>query len=144
MGMPPEDRLGLHLKRAEQAVMTAKAAALSGSDLTVPQYAALAVLAENPGISGAALARACLVTPQAMAALLKNLQEIGLIERSPHPWHQRMLETRLTPDGQAAVRIAEAQAVAFERRLAAEFTAAEQDTLRALLARCVQVAGREA
>ncbi|MCX4744649.1 MarR family transcriptional regulator [Kitasatospora sp. NBC_01287] len=143
MGMPPEERLGLDLKRTEQAVMAAKAAALSGSGLSVPQYAALAVLAENPGISGAALARACLVTPQAMAALLKNLQEIGLIERSPHPWHQKMLETRLTAEGQESVRIAETRAVAFERRLAGEFTPAERETLRALLARCVEAATRK-
>ncbi|GAB2743255.1 MarR family winged helix-turn-helix transcriptional regulator [Kitasatospora kifunensis] len=143
MGMPPEERLGLHIKRAEQAVMAAKADALRGSGLSVPQYAALAVLAENPGISGAALARACLVTPQAMAALLKNLQEIGLIERSVHPWHQKMLETRLTPDGLEAVRIADVQALEFEGRLAIEFTPAERETLRALLARCVAAATRE-
>ncbi|MFI9271531.1 MarR family winged helix-turn-helix transcriptional regulator [Kitasatospora sp. NPDC052896] len=138
MEMPAEDRLGLDIKRAEQAVIGAKTAALRGSGLSVPQYAALAVLAEQPGISGAALARACLVTPQAMAALLKNLQEIGLIERTPHPWHQKMLETRLTPAGREAVRIADAAAVRLERRLAAAFTPAERDSLRALLARCVE------
>ncbi|MFI9581997.1 MarR family winged helix-turn-helix transcriptional regulator [Streptomyces sp. NPDC052236] len=137
MEMPPGERLGLDIKRTEQALMAAKSAALKGSGLTVAQYAALLVLAENPGISGAALARTCLVTPQAMAAVLKTLEERGLIMRSAHPWHQKMLETRLTDVGRETVRLADEQAVRIERRLADEFTAEERDMLRALLARCV-------
>ncbi|MET8676634.1 MarR family transcriptional regulator [Streptomyces sp. NPDC004647] len=137
MGMPADERLGLDIKRAEQALMAAKSAALKDLHLTVAQYAALFGLADNPGISGAALARACLVTPQAMAAVLKNLEERGLVERSAHPWHQKMLETRLTETGLETVRLADEQAVRIEQRLADALTAQERDTLRALLARCV-------
>ncbi|WP_245563488.1 MarR family winged helix-turn-helix transcriptional regulator [Longispora albida] len=73
MTMPAAERLGLEIKRAEQELMSAKQAALREAGLTVGQYAALFALAEQPGISGAALARACLVTPQNMAAVLKVL-----------------------------------------------------------------------
>ncbi|WP_405687816.1 MarR family winged helix-turn-helix transcriptional regulator [Streptomyces sp. NBC_00057] len=137
MGMTADERLGMDIKRTEQALMAAKSAALKGVGLTVAQYAALFVLAENPGISAAALARTCLVTPQAMAAVLKNLEERGLVTRSAHPWHQKMLETRLTDTGRETARLADEQAVRIERRLADEFTPQERDTLRGLLARCV-------
>lgn len=115
MGMTADERLGADIKRAEQALMTAKSAALKGADLTVAQYAALFALADNPGISGAALARACLVTPQAMAAVLKHLEERGLVARSAHRWHQKMLETRLTEAGREALQLADEQAVRIEQ-----------------------------
>nr|WP_311132581.1 MarR family transcriptional regulator [Nonomuraea gerenzanensis] len=134
--MPADERLGLDIKRAEQALITAKQAAVRPAGLTVPQYAALLALAASPGISGAALARTCLVTPQAMTVVLKNLEERGLIERSPHPWHRNVLETRLTEAGQAALEVADERAVVIEQAIADEFSAEEQQTLRELLGRC--------
>jgi DNA-binding MarR family transcriptional regulator len=136
MGMPAEERLGLDIKRAEQALIAAKQVAVRPAGLTVPQYAALFALAGSPGISGAALARACLVTPQAMTVVLKNLDERGLIERSPHPWHRNILETRLTESGRTALEAADARAQVVERAIAAEFSAEERKALRDLLARC--------
>ncbi|MCX4735843.1 MarR family winged helix-turn-helix transcriptional regulator [Streptomyces sp. NBC_01363] len=111
--------------------------------MTVAQYAALFALADNPGIPGAALARTCLVTPQAMAAVLKHLEERGLVTRSAHPWHQKTLETRLTEAGRETLRLADERAVRIERRLADEFTPEERDALRDLLARCVTAIRRD-
>ncbi|WP_241836437.1 MarR family winged helix-turn-helix transcriptional regulator [Streptomyces sp. CB01249] len=137
MGMTAGERLGLDIKRAEQALMAAKSAALKDAELTVAQYAALLALSANPGISGAALARECLVTPQAMAGVLKHLEERGLIARSAHPYHQKMLETRLTDAGTETLRLADERAVRIERRIADALTPEERDTLRDLLARSV-------
>ncbi|MFJ9642779.1 MarR family winged helix-turn-helix transcriptional regulator [Streptomyces sp. NPDC101206] len=139
--MAPEERIGSHLKRAEQALLAAKTAALKPSGVTVPQYAALLWLAEKPGISAAALARLCGVTPPTMTTVLKNLQERGLIERSPHEWHRNVLETRLTQEGRAVMEQADAAAVAVERALAAEFSEEERELLVRLLGRCAQVLG---
>lgn len=135
--LPAHERLGSHLKRAEQALNGAKQAALKPSGLTVPQYAALLHLDDNPGMSAAALARKCAVTPPTMNTVLKNLQERGLIERTPHEWHRNILETRLTAEGAAVLESADARAVKVERGLAAEFTDAERQTLVDLLGRCV-------
>ncbi|WP_205717683.1 MarR family winged helix-turn-helix transcriptional regulator [Actinomadura soli] len=135
--MPTSERIGSHLKRAEQALNGAKQAAVRPSGLTVPQYAALLLLDENPGMSAAALARACAVTPPTMNTVLKNLQERGLIERTPHEWHRNILETRLTADGAAVLADADVRAVRVERGLAAEFTDEERATLVELLGRCV-------
>ncbi|WP_206641628.1 MarR family winged helix-turn-helix transcriptional regulator [Nonomuraea polychroma] len=144
MGMPADQRLGMDIKRVEQSLMSAKHLAVRPAGLTVPQYAALFALADNPGISGAALARTCLVTPQAMTVVLKNLEERGLVERSPHPWHRNLLETRLTEAGRMALDLADERAVAIERAIADEFTEGERATLRELLARCEQAIGRAA
>ncbi len=120
----PAERLGLDIKRAEQALMAAKSAAVRAADLTVAQYAALLGLSESPGISGAALARSCLVTPQAMAAVLKGLEEHGLVERSRHAWHGNVLELRLSEHGERALLVADREAVKIERRIAEALAAA--------------------
>ncbi|MER6051511.1 MarR family transcriptional regulator [Streptomyces sp. NPDC001793] len=91
---------------------------------------------ERPGISAAALARACGVTPPTMNTVLKNLQERGLIQRTPHEWHRNVLEIRLTDEGHAVMAIADARAVSVERALADEFTDEERATLVGLLQRC--------
>ncbi|GAA4610147.1 MarR family transcriptional regulator [Actinoallomurus liliacearum] len=144
MGMPLDERLGLDLKRVEQELMAAKHAAVKVAGLTVPQYAVLYALAGNPGMSGAALARACLVTPQAMTGVLKNLEDRGLVERARHPWHRNVLETRITEEGRAALEKADARASAIERRVFEEFSAEERDLLRALLARFAKAVQAEA
>ena len=139
MRMPIDQRLGSHLKRVEQELMAAKTAAVKDAGLTVPQYAALLVLWENPGISAAGLARGCQVTPQTMTTILQNLEAQGLIERTPHPWHRNVMEIRFTEAGKATFDQADARAVPVERRLAAAFTPEEHQTLVKLLARCSEV-----
>ncbi|WP_329521754.1 MarR family winged helix-turn-helix transcriptional regulator [Spirillospora sp. NBC_01491] len=135
--MPVSERLGSHLKRAEQALNATKHAVLKPAGLTVPQYAALLHLSENPGMSAAALARACGVTPPTINTVLKNLQERGLIARTPHEWHRNVLETRLTEAGARTMADADTCAVRVERGLAAEFSAEEREALIALLGRAV-------
>ncbi|MFI6767303.1 MarR family winged helix-turn-helix transcriptional regulator [Streptomyces sp. NPDC050355] len=137
--MPADERLGSHIKRAEQALNATKYAVLRPAGLTVAQYAALLFLTEQPGISAAALARACGVTPPTMNTVLKNLQERGLIERTPHQWHKNVLETRLTDEGRTVMADADARAIRVERALAAEFSDAERESLVALLGRCVDL-----
>ncbi|WP_229866653.1 hypothetical protein [Streptomyces gelaticus] len=81
-----------------------------------------------------------MVTPQAMAAVLKHLEERGPVVRTAHPRHRKMLETRLTEAGRETLRLADEQAVRIERRLAEEFAPEERD---ALPARCVTAIARD-
>ncbi|MFJ8197552.1 MarR family winged helix-turn-helix transcriptional regulator [Streptomyces sp. NPDC096152] len=141
--MPASERLGSHIKRAEQALNATKTAVLRPAGLTVAQYAALLHLSDNPGISAAALARLCGVTPPTMNTVLKNLQDRALIERTPHEWHRNVLETRLTDEGRVVMADADARAVRVERALAAEFTDEERETLTRLLGRCVGLLEKE-
>ncbi|MFE9426520.1 MarR family winged helix-turn-helix transcriptional regulator [Kitasatospora sp. NPDC006697] len=144
MGMPLSERLGVDIHRAELELMAAKRAAVEPAGLTVPQYAALFTIAENAGISGAALARSCQVTPQAMAVVLRHLTERGLVERAPHRWHGNVLETRLTEAGRTALALADERAGEIERAMAEELDEAERAQLRALLGRCTAAIDRAA
>ncbi|CUW30844.1 MarR family transcriptional regulator [Streptomyces sp. FBKL.4005] len=137
--MPVSERLGSDIKRAEQALNATKTAVLKPAGLTIAQYGALLYCAAKPGISAAALARLCGVTPPTMNTVLKNLQERDLIVRTPHEWHKNVLETRLTDAGRAVLADADDRAVRVERALAAEFTDEERAALTGLLARCVRV-----
>jgi len=137
--MPIEERLGMHVKRVEQQLMAAKNAALRPLGLTVPQYAALLLLSLNPGMSAAALARSCLVTPQTMATVLSNLETKGMVVRQPHSWHGNVIEHLLTESGQEVLALADSEASAIERVIADEFSAAEREQLVAMLDR---VSGR--
>jgi DNA-binding MarR family transcriptional regulator len=102
---------------------------------------ALAELAERPGITGAELARACLVSPQAMMVVLKATEEQGLVKRKPHPRHQTVLEVHLTSVGREALSAARERAEPIEQRIAKAFSRAEIETLRPLLRRCIEAVG---
>ncbi len=133
--MPVAERLGHDIKRAEQAIMGVKKAVLRDAGLTVAQYAALLALAESPGLSGAQLARRCLVTPQTMATVLAALTEKNLIDREQSSVHSLVLVAHLTRSGHAVVRKADRLAIDVERHLAGAFTAREREELQELLGR---------
>jgi DNA-binding MarR family transcriptional regulator len=135
------DRIGGDVKRAEQDLMAAKAAAVKPAGLTVPQYSALLALSEHPGAPAAELARICLVTPQTMTTILQNLVAMELVERTPHQWQRNVLENRLTEAGYATFREADKGAVAVEQKLADAFTDEERTQLRTLLQRFSAVLG---
>lgn len=137
-----ESRMGTFIKRAEQALMSAKQRALKPFGLTVPQYAALHALSISP-LSGAQLARVCCVTPQSMASLLATLEDKKLIERTPSGVHMQVLVSRLTRSGHAVFRKADAAALAVEARLSAAFDPDEDATLRKLLQRAVTTLSSE-
>jgi len=133
-----QESLGRLLKRAEQSLLAAKSAAVKPVGLSLAQYVALAELERRPGITGAALARACLVTPQAMMVVLRALGEQGLIERRAHARHANVLEIYLTDVGREALHAARERAEPIEARITSALSARELSTLRDLLARCVE------
>lgn len=127
--------LGMILKRAEQDMLRAKNAALKPVGLTLAQYVALAELDRQPAVIAATLARACLVTPQAMMVVLKTLEEQGLVARSPHPRHANVLELRITDAGREALHAGREQVEPVEARIVDAFSQNELRTLRKLLSR---------
>ena len=133
-----EESLGKLLKRSEQTLLRAKSAAVKTVGLTLPQYVALAALAERPGITSAELARACLVSPQAMMVVLKAMEEQGLVERTPHPRHQTVLEIHLTRVGGEVLSAAHKRAEPIEQRITEALSDREINALRALLRRCIE------
>jgi DNA-binding MarR family transcriptional regulator len=134
--------VGRVLKRAEQALLQAKSAALKPVGVTLAQYVALEELERQPGITSATLARACLVTPQAMMVVLRSMEEQGLISRSIHPRHPNVLELHVTDAGREALHAARHRVAPMERAVADAFSPAELDLLAALLRRLIDATGR--
>ena len=116
--------------------MAAKTAALRPFDLNVPQYTLLLVVAQEPGLSGAALARRCLVTPQTMSSVLRTLESRELVKREPHPVHSHIQEVRLTGKARELLEAADKAACEVELRLGAAFSEEETARLLDLLGRC--------
>jgi DNA-binding MarR family transcriptional regulator len=139
----PDQRLGMLLKRAEQALLRAKSEALKPVGLPLAQYVALAELSGRQGITAATLARACLVTPQAMMVVLKSMEEQGLVARSPHPRHPNVLELRITEVGEEALHAGRERSGPIERRVTDAFSPEELDVFRGLLSRFIQAINAE-
>ena len=131
-----DDRLGHMVKSLEQELSGAKDAALRPMGLTVPQYSALLVIADTPGISGAELARRCLVTPQTMTTVLGNLTVKGLIERRTVPGQGRAMETNITAAGKRLLGRADKKILEVEELLNGQLSKADQQSLRKLLEKC--------
>ncbi|MCI3928203.1 MarR family winged helix-turn-helix transcriptional regulator [Streptomyces sp. AN091965] len=107
------------------------------------QFAALAQLGlEQPGgLSGAELGHRAGVTAQSMSAAVASLLDRGLVSRTPHPTHGRILEVRITPEGLDLVERAQAAAKHVEDRAVAGLTPAQQGELRALLGQITRTLG---
>ncbi|WP_405017208.1 MarR family transcriptional regulator [Kitasatospora sp. NBC_00070] len=130
------ERLGQHIKRVEQEFTAAKHAALRPFKINVPQYSVLYALYQEPGLSGAVLARRCMVTPQTMSSVLSTLESRGLVERKPHPVHGHILEARLTRTGRPLLNRANVAVQEVEQLLTDSFEAEEAKLFLAQLDRC--------
>lgn len=129
-------RVGYELKRAQHALRIEMDGALRQIGLTTPQYAALAVLEGESGLSGAELARRCFVTPQTMNGVVVKLENAGLVERRPHPGHGRVLQAYLTGEGEAMVSRAHAPVEAIEGRMLSGVGEDERERLLRVLRDC--------
>lgn len=95
-------------------------------------------LAQEPGLSGAELARRLLITPQGVQLALTALESRGLVERRQDPGHGRILRAHLTADGCRVAEAVFADAVAAHQRVFGVLSTDEQEQLRALLARVIE------
>lgn len=128
-----EGHMGFLLVQAAQTLRAAMATALRPHDLTPPQYGALSVLARDPGLSGADLARASNITPQAINEILATLERKHLIERHPHPTHGRILQATVTDEGQRRLQAANPAARALSAAIEEGFTPDQIATIKTWL-----------
>ncbi len=128
--------IGYQLKITQHRLRQRLDAELSAIGVTAPQNATLLAVADNPRISNASLARAAFVTPQSMQGILVNLERAGLIARSPHPVHGRIIVTDLTEAGRKVVAAGRVAADTVERQMLSGLSEEETGLLRDLLRRC--------
>lgn len=130
------NRVGYELKRVQHDLRLGMDGALKELGVTTPQYAALSVLAEEPGLSNAGLARRSFVTPQTMNQILARLEAARLVERRPHPEHGRVLQAYLTEEGEKLRQECAKRVDAIEERMVAGLSEDERLGLLELLREC--------
>ncbi len=138
---PEVPSLAFLLKRAQHSFRTRVDADLRPLGLTAPQFAVVAAIATDAGISNAELARLAFVTPQTMQGILLNLERAGLLSRSPHPEHGRILRTTLTEKGRRTLKRARGRVDAIERLIAAAVGAENRALFAEILSRCADRLG---
>ncbi len=129
-------RVGYELKRVHHGLRSRMDGELRGLGLTTPQYAAMSVLKDFPGISGAELARRSFVTAQTMNQILSKLEGAGLIEKRRHPGHGRVLQTYLAPEGERLVDRAHGVVEGIEERMLERLDEEERERLLQTLRGC--------
>lgn len=107
-----------------------------GIDTSYPAAAALCQLGEQPGLSGAELARGAMVTPQTMNPILTRLEQEGLVVREPHPVHGRILCCHLTKKGRAEYQRVESLADAMIVDMQQGMNASDRNEFLRLLSIC--------
>ena len=115
----PEGHLGYLVRQASVAVRAAMEKALADLDITPPQFAVLTMVVAYPGASGADLARLTFLTPQTINVIVRNLERAGLVEKSAHALHGRILQLTATARGRALLRRCRGRVGAVEDRIAA-------------------------
>ncbi len=113
---------------------------LRSLSLPVAHYSLLISVHNNPGLSGAELARRLNVTPQAVASLADRLQDRGQLERRSHPRHRHIQELHLTDAGREVLRQADVIVEEVERLITERLGPTNTTRLRALLETVAAVA----
>ena len=132
------DNILWHLKQAWYFSLTAVNDAVSQHGVSTAQIGVLRQLTNEPGLSGAELARRLLITPQGVQLAVKALEQRGFVERRPDPQHARILKAYLTDEGRKVAGAVVSDAIAAHEEVFGVLTPEEQRTLRDLLARVVE------
>ncbi len=91
--------------------------ALRPQGVTTAQLQVLYAIRNEPGASGAQLARSCYMTPQSAQSLLQGLEEGGWIVRVKDKVNDRILVAQLTQSGETLMETAESAARVIEKKV---------------------------
>ncbi|WP_433965674.1 MarR family winged helix-turn-helix transcriptional regulator [Tunturiibacter gelidiferens] len=91
--------------------------ALRPQGVTTAQLHILKTIRDEPGVSGAQLARLCYVTPQSAQSMLTGLERGGWIVRNKGRGNDRILAARLTAEGEKLLQTAEKMVKVIEGKL---------------------------
>ncbi|WP_158166560.1 MarR family winged helix-turn-helix transcriptional regulator [Mycolicibacterium smegmatis] len=126
------------LKQAFYFSLTAVNDAVKDHGVSTAQIGVLRQLSNEPGLSGAELARRLLITPQGVQLALSALEKRGLVERKQDPQHARILQVFLTEEGRAVASAVVSDAIEAHDRVFGVLSRDEQEQLRDLLRRVIE------
>jgi DNA-binding MarR family transcriptional regulator len=104
-----EESLPHILWRAQNAVHRRAQESLDELGITVTQLGLAVHLHHLGALSASDLARGFHITPQSVTTALTRLDQLGWIERHPHPVHKRVILNVLTDAGVEGVRMGSAK-----------------------------------
>lgn len=139
--LTPPERLGVLIKQAQALLNQRMHEVLRPLGLSVPQYACLQALRDEPGITGSELARRVFVSRQSMNVLVQGLEKRDLVVRSEDPGPRRERATMLTPEAADLVERARDAVVDVVATMTGDLVAGDLKHLEALLARCCAALG---
>jgi DNA-binding MarR family transcriptional regulator len=132
------DPILFDLVRLQELLRVTLDRARRDAGLGASEHVVLRALDAEPGLSGAAIARAAGVTPQSMHGVLVRLQRDGAIAASPHPTDRRLRVFSLTTAGRLAAASAAARLEEIEAHLTGELTDEERVRLATAARTCVE------
>jgi DNA-binding MarR family transcriptional regulator len=104
-------------------------AAGAAQEISWAEWAVLSRLAREGPATTADLARAESVKPQSMGATIATLEEMGIVERKPHPTDGRQVNIELTAKGAALRKSAKDARRTWLAQAIAQLDEQERDTL---------------
>ena len=133
-------RIGAAHWQAQQTLGVAIERFLRAEGLGLSRSLALMALRDEPGLSGAALARRLLITAQSAGTLLTQLDGQGWMDRKPHAVHCAVLERFLFPAGHTKLKRMNDIFDDFDARLGMQLSAEERSQLSHSLRICLNAA----
>jgi len=143
---PNRDHEGYLIKELQQLLRNQIESRMrdKGLWLSFPHSMVLMTLREQPGLSGAQLARRLGVTAQTMNGLLVPLEEKGFIVRASDPENARVLKSVLTPRGEQMLQAGLHEAGAVFAQMLGTLSERERRDFRHLLRRCIDALSQPA
>ncbi|MDJ0396574.1 MarR family transcriptional regulator [Rhodococcus sp. G-MC3] len=91
------------ISRLHRAVHQVANLRLRQWNMTLSSYVALRIIADQPSLSLAQLARRGFVRPQTMTRIVSQLEKRGFVERHHRPENERALSLHVTASGEVAL-----------------------------------------
>ena len=127
--------LGYHLRLAQRAIFDDFAAAMGELDMSPGLFGMLVIIEANPGLKQTELANAARLGRSSLVPALDKLEARGLVARRASVEDRRVNGISLTAAGTALLKRLKQRVARHEKRLVSNLTAAERETLVALLQR---------
>jgi DNA-binding MarR family transcriptional regulator len=106
-----------------------------------PQFRVMNMIDAAEGCSQQAIAEAIGAPPSRMVAIVDELEELGLVERRPHPTDRRVRALYLTTEGRKLLSRGRKVAAEHEEELMRGFSATDRKQLAAFLRKVVDEQG---
>lgn len=112
-------RMGYALRRAQLAVFNDFFRTVATFEISAAEYSVLTIIENNPGLTQTQVADALGIKKTNFVALIKRLEDRGLVSRQSLPHDRRSFALHLTPAGDALIAKLHAASDAHEARIRA-------------------------